>query len=418
VMMGQLHYLLPHYYLLNALIILGRNDSEWRLRTAVLQGQILVGLLDLCWAAKFPQGLSPKLVAAAASAATLLQAIHIGLAFCADASTYTSTVAIVLHVSVLLMYIPVAQVGSNYTLQRRISPARYRILAWLSATVFALAVLIVPAAASPWVALPCSIVPSLSMALALVAPDLFGIRPYEAPSSAPEAAGAKKEIAEGAKSTCPGQLVTGLPSALEFLILGCGFGTIGEAFTDMAINLAIRSSLKAGKQDLALTNQLMVFASMILAYWSETRPSASNTKRAIWFLMGWALCQAVRIMALQELESGSVGNLLLAAMVFMDKYTGPLGAAALETALLAVLVEGDEQNKAQKQSGLQIQGSLLWTMRMIVGRMERPICQLVLLHSAGTPVALLSSIFTMLTSVMVLSILQRQSSRELKAKSD
>merc|ERR1711865_961853 len=111
----------------------------------------------------------------------------------------------------------------------------------------------------------------------------------------------------------------------------------------MATTLAVRKSLQTGRQDLALTNHLMVLVSNLLAYWSEIRPSADGRRKAVVFILAWATCQGFRIIALKHLESGSFGGLVLAAMVFMDKYTGPLGGAALETALLAVLSQGIAQ---------------------------------------------------------------------------
>mmetsp|Transcript_164571 Transcript_164571/g.316053 ORF Transcript_164571/g.316053 Transcript_164571/m.316053 type:complete len:214 (+) Transcript_164571:106-747(+) len=191
-------------------------------------------------------------------------------------------------------------------------------------------------------------------------------------------------------------------------------GTIGEALTDMATTLAIRKSLKGGKHDLALTNQLMVLSSMLLAYWSETKPSASSSRKSMFFISLWALCQVFRVLALKYVEEGSIGKVLLGGMVFMDKYSGPLGSAALDMALLRVLTQGDERLRSSTSSLIRVPGSLLWTLRTAVTRMERPICQLLLLHGAGISVQWLSSIFTAITTTGVFLILARQRGTDQK----
>ena len=47
--------------------------------------------------------------------------------------------------------------------------------------------------------------------------------------------------------------------------------------------------------------------------------------------------QFFRGLALHWMQSGRVGIILLAVTVFLDKYSGPLGMAALDTTLLNIL---------------------------------------------------------------------------------
>jgi len=173
---------------------------------------------------------------------------------------------------------------------------------------------------------------------------------------------------------------------------------LGESITDMATSLAVRASLQEGRQDLALANQVAVFVSMVMAYWSETRPGGGAGQRAGLFILVWAGCQAFRCCAVHLLAGGRAGVPLLMAFVFMDKYTGPLGAAALDVALLEVLRRGE--------GGGAVRSSLLWTARMAVSRLERPLCQLVLLHTEGFPIQAVSAAFTAVTCAGVLASLR------------
>lgn len=393
---GQLNYLLPHYYVLNALILTERTDAEWVFRNAVLKAQVAAGLLEIVWVGRRAQGLSLKACSLLAYSAALLEAVQVSLAFLAPAKVYNTTVALLLKCMSLFIQIPLAQVGTAYILRRRMSPARYRILAWLTACLVALIVLLDPRFANWLFALVVVTGPILVTAVVL---QMFGKEEHGCSSadSMPPRVNSKGPMQAD-------HMCTGMMDAGVFVLLGCLSGTIGEALTDMATTLAIRKVLKAGNTDLALTNQLMVLASMVLAYWSETKPSASGHKKAIFFISIWAGCQVFRVSALQHLEEGNIGKVLLGGMVFLDKYTGPLGSAALDVALLAVLTAGDARQRAKTSSRMQVPGSLLWTLRMTVTRMERPICQLLLLHSTGISVQWLSLIFTAITAAGVLLI--------------
>ncbi|CAE8608543.1 unnamed protein product [Polarella glacialis] len=406
VFLGHFIYLLPHYYLLNALILAGRDEAEWTLRNAVLRSQVASGLLEVLWSAYCPKGLPHGVCAAAAGLCALLQGLHTFLAFTASPEVYHSSLAFALQLTMLVLLIPIAQIGTNHTLQRRISPARYRILGWLTCVVLAVSVLLSPGFGSLPVALGCSVAPFVVMAGVLLSASCS----LDGAAKLSEAEPSKSEARRGLDDLRTGPATAGL-----FVVLGCGFGTIGEALTDMAITLSIRRSLQAGQQDLALTNQLVICLSMTLAYISETMTGAnSSSKKGTAFILAWAACQCVRVLALRHLDSESFGTLVLAGMVFVDKYTGPLGAAALDMALLQLLetsgpgpLSGGSEVEGSGRSARGIPATFLWTLRMTTSRMERPICQLVLLNTAGVRVELLSCVFTFLTFVGVVAIFGR-----------
>lgn len=409
ILTGHLNYLLPHYYVLNALILSGRADAEWALRTAVLKAQVAVGLLEILWVSRFRQGLSLRACSVLSCLAALLEGAHVLFAFLASPEVYTMRLALVLKFISLCLQIPLAQVGTAYILRRRMSPARYRIIAWLVACIVALVVLLDTRFARWWLALFVVAAPLLFSAV------VIHVSAREDPLVSSDA---MAETASSKATAEADQLCTGVPEAGAFLLLGCMAGTIGEALTDMATTLAIRKSLQGGNNDLALTNQLMVLSSMLLAYWCETKPSASSSRKSMFFISLWALCQVFRVLALKYVEEGSVGKVLLGGMVFMDKYSGPLGSAALDMALLAVLIQGDERLRSSASYVIRIPGSLLWTLRTAVTRMERPICQLLLLHGAGISVEWLSSIFTAFTTTGVCVILARQRGVEQKSEKE
>merc|ERR1712050_582897 len=88
-----------------------------------------------------------------------------------------------------------------------------------------------------------------------------------------------EKLAQTAKKSKP-TIYVGVFPALGFLFLGCGIGTIGEALTDMAVTLALRKHLRDGRGDLGIANQMAVIISMLLAYWTETRPGGGGANRA------------------------------------------------------------------------------------------------------------------------------------------
>mmetsp|Transcript_80855 Transcript_80855/g.262168 ORF Transcript_80855/g.262168 Transcript_80855/m.262168 type:complete len:421 (-) Transcript_80855:330-1592(-) len=390
----HLLYLLPHYYLLNALILVDRKDAEWTMRSSLLQSQVFGVLAEMAWSAAHPRSVRPIVSSACALFYVCLQGIQLCLAFVAAEDVYTLGVALPLQCLALLALVPLQQVGHNYTLEKQISPMRYRILAWLTAVVLAVSALLSPAMASPWVAVPCAVLPALVVAVLLVATGRGEGAVDMSLSRSGERADPRSD---------PELLNVSHARAFMFLLLGCASGTLGESITDMATTLAIRRSLTGGRQDLALANQVAVFLSMSLAYWSETRPGGGAANRGGIFILAWASCQLFRGSAVHLLEAGTIGVPVLMAFVFLDKYTGPLGSGALDVALLAILRDGGASHQRAGKRG--VRGTWLWTVRNAVARLERPICQLILLHTSGFPIQCVSCGFTAATCLGVLVVI-------------
>merc|ERR1740121_179569 len=108
---------------------------------------------------------------------------------------------------------------------------------------------------------------------------------------------------------------------------------MGEAVTDVAIKLKIRKSIQGGQTDLAIAESLVVVVSSLLAYWSQRRPG-SDESRASFFILAWFDSQGVRLALVHLLEpGGAAGYVVLAVLMFLDKWTGPLGILALDVAL-------------------------------------------------------------------------------------
>lgn len=399
-------YLLPNYYHLNALILMGRAQEEVVMRSSVLQVQVYMIAAELCWSAFGPRRVPGAACAIAAIATAALRGCHLAMAFSAAAGAYTHTLALSLEMAAGLCWIPVAQIGNEYTLQRRMSPARYRILAWLTGVMFAVATLLQSWMGCAWVAVPSVVLPACATAVLLLCtgPDAVASRAAGC-AAAPTTAENVKQDASGDAEPAEGRDIlqqrAALPHAAAFVGLGCVVGTTGEALMDMAIALAIRRSLQQGKNDLALTNQCAVFMSMLLAYVSETRSSLAAAAKARIFIASWMACQVFRGTALHFLESGGLGVPVLLLCAFVDKYTGPLGAAALDNALLTVLEFGAHRAHLSPRA---VPNTLLWTARMVVQKAERPICQLILLHSSGFSVHRVAWLLTLVTTSAVLFI--------------
>eukprot|EP00928_Gymnodinium_smaydae_P041918 TRINITY_DN28303_c0_g3_i1.p1 TRINITY_DN28303_c0_g3~~TRINITY_DN28303_c0_g3_i1.p1 ORF type:complete len:429 (-),score=46.65 TRINITY_DN28303_c0_g3_i1:78-1364(-) len=382
-------YLLPHYYYLNALILAERRQAEWIFRNSLLQTQICSVLTEIAWCAWHPQNLASSTCCLAALLHAIVQGLQIALAFGADQDSYTYSVALPLQGLAALSLIPVAQIGNNDTLRRQVSPARYRMLATLASVFFAVWNLVGYGTTIPWVAASCCIIPSVAVAFLLFQNDTCH-------------ASERSSSAESERKNGCAQHYVGASGAFAFLVFGCAVGTIGEAMMDMATTLSIRNSLQKGRQDLALTNQCSILISMSLAYFTETRLGGGAASRAGLFILSWTGCQLFRGAALDLLEVGSMGLPLLAAFAFLDKYTGPLGSAALDVALLKLMRFG--ARKEEKSTGVRPTSEVLWTARMVVSKVERPICQLVLLHTTGMPVKQVAWPFTLVTCIFVLAL--------------
>merc|ERR1711957_820606 len=69
---------------------------------------------------------------------------------------------------------------------------------------------------------------------------------------------------------------------------------------------------------------------------------------------------------------------LMFVFVFADKFTGPLGQAAIDTALLTLMRQSREAGIGKGWP--RMPANALWTLRTAAERLERPMCQLLLLR--------------------------------------
>merc|ERR1712039_861954 len=138
---------------------------------------------------------------------------------------------------------------------------------------------------------------------------------------------------------------------------------------------------------------------MSLAYITETR---SGTRGGSLLILAWAGCQFFRGASLHLIEAGGVGIALIGVFAFLDKYTGPLGSSALDKALLQILEFG--ALRGSDATRYTVPSTILWTSRMVVSKVERPMCQLVLLHTNGVPVERLAWTFTLASTAAVLAV--------------
>lgn len=163
--------------------------------------------------------------------------------------------------------------------------------------------------------------------------------------------------------------------------LACHF----VACTARPSGLAISRSVA---QTLALANQSAVLVSMVLALVSETSLlQGSASRRGCVFILLWFAVQLVRVMgmALGLLTDDVRGATVVAAFVFVDKYTGPLGNAAVEAALLVTLHQQRESSAAPPPVAARsswvpttVPATLLLTMRLAVESVCRPFAELLL----------------------------------------
>lgn len=405
----QFQHILTNYYLFTALILCNRKSAEQVFRASYLQAHVLSTVVEIVWAWLHPRALPLPACAWALVAYTLLHSLHVVLAFGSPLNIYSTLLALPLQVAAAVCLIPVGQLGYCYTVQSRVSPQRYRMLAWMLACGITVASFLSPSMASPSVAVLCAtVLPLLATACLLRA--IRHARDDAIMSMNNNVSTYKSDSRlVGKESVC-----VRLRPAAMFVALGCISGTLGESLTDSAITLAIRKSLREGKHDLALTNQLSIGVSMLLAYLSETRKGGAR-QMGCRFILAWMACQLARNVALDLLQGGDIGLPVMATLAFLDKYTGPLGTAALETALLA-LMNHETSPGNELQVGFAVPGAWLWSLRMAVSRLERPICQLLLLQTATLPVQWVALVFASTSCIGVLVILCHQESRAAVAK--
>lgn len=132
--------------------------------------------------------------------------------------------------------------------------------------VLAIVLLLFPNLVCFWLVLPCVVLPYTMLGILLTA------RSFPT-ATKPQSA---SKTSSGASN---GVSAVSATAAAGFGVLGLLSGTIGEALTDSATTLALRSELKAGNSELALANHVTVLSSMSLAFWTQSKSERSTQKQ-------------------------------------------------------------------------------------------------------------------------------------------
>ena len=239
-----------------------------------------------------------------------------------DSGWYTQSVSFWLQFAAHSLTIPICQFGALVIVNNpSVSQARWKILSFLSTTALGFCAMLIPGIfAVPTVAIVLSVAPSVFVAAAL----LLG---------APTAA-TGSEASTHALPTSAGS--ASVVTAALFIACGGLIGTNGEAILDVYVGMLARKHRR-----LMVANHAAVLVAMSMAYWLEqhlkTRGGKGKTskERALMYVWPWAAAQLVRIASIRSISRDS-GHLIF-GLVMLDKFTGPLGGAALEMALLSLL---------------------------------------------------------------------------------
>jgi hypothetical protein len=341
--------LLPKFYVSTALLVGGRADAEWTYRQAVAQGLIVSLSAEMLWTWVHPRCISSKVAALALALSSAVTAAGILMA-CGYGGTYSPDLAFFLQVLAGVLTIPVNQLGASWRLQQSNSPARYRMFGWIGVVGLGTLTLVAPASSHPVVVVMLSSAFPLFLALQL--------RSDGDPPSVKQVA-AKQPVG----------IAVSLAPALVFTFFSCVVGTNAEAVNDMAIGLKVRNELSKGRSKLALSNNLSILASQMLALASETGFWQDDLDfRSLVFCAMWCACQLCRAFGLEMIHGSSNWSAaLVASFVFVDKYTGPLGQAALELAGIRIL----QQSLVSGSEDGWVPAAFLVSLRMATFKYER-----------------------------------------------
>ena len=357
--------LLPQFYLSSALIVGGYEQPQRIWRQTQLQATLVAIVVEVAWSGLHPTPLKATHAAAALLVATLLNVLHLATIYGQTGLEYTAGLALGLHVARLLLLIPSNQMGNVWTLEAGTerSQARWRIGGWISTVALGLVVLLIPALGrSPGCVIATVSLPSMIMLTVLYDRDL---RQSAGRKDAPDSNAVPARVS--------------VERAMLFLLGACVLGTNGEAMLDSAVGLTVRQSLVRGNNELALANQTAVLASMALALLSEVviMKGSDAASRSCTYVCMWVGVQLLRSGGFGYLTDDFRGALLVWGFVFVDKYTGPLGNAAVETSLLATL-KGGKIDGSARCTGWSVPGAMLLTVRQVVESSSRPFFELIL----------------------------------------
>eukprot|EP00928_Gymnodinium_smaydae_P023525 TRINITY_DN19382_c0_g1_i1.p1 TRINITY_DN19382_c0_g1~~TRINITY_DN19382_c0_g1_i1.p1 ORF type:complete len:442 (-),score=63.30 TRINITY_DN19382_c0_g1_i1:72-1397(-) len=376
--------LLVNFFIYPAMLLSDLKVEEDTMRRSGLRCMVVVIILDLIWTNFHPDLVPLRFAGLAAAAAAFITCLHLLLAFrqfpwSSDGSgiSYTSEAALLLQFLVGVCWIFVAQVGTAFVVRTNRPAARYQMMAWITVMVLGTTVTLLPQLRRNHVLIVAvAVLPRLAVAFALLA---GGTESEEDRKLQSQVHSSTQQTDEQEKS-----IAVDVPRAVRFSFFACN-GSIGEALNDMATDLQIRNALSAGDVTLTVSYNIAVMISMVGGLVFETKLAASPAARRFCSVL-WGLCQTIRALGMQHLTTDRIG--LMFFFVFFDKFTGPLGQASIDGALLLLLKQprGDHSSGRFRQ---RIPANGMWTLRTAAERLERPLCQLCLLHfgAANAPPA-------------------------------
>ena len=198
-----------------------------------------------------------------------------------------------------------------------------------------------------------------------------------------------------------------LSCAAAYVFFHVFIGTNAEAVNDMAIGHRVRRELGKGNAGLALTNNASVLLSQFLALASEFGVSRSDeTRKHLIFLGVWSACQLLRAVGLASIVgSSATAHRLVGGFVFFDKYSGPLGQAALELAGMELI---------RRHPGTAVPAPFLISLRMAAFKYERPLWDILLVHEARwwLPLPAVTALLTAVGGVYVFTMLTTAAEKE------
>lgn len=351
------------FFTLPAMILTGHKPAEDIMRLSGLAAMCVSIVADLAWANAHPRPLALWASSAAAAVSAALQLCHLLLALgVVDLGVpYSWGTAAALQLSQQLPWILVTQVSTAFVVSSGRSPARYQILAWITVMGLGTAMTLLPQLRErPVVVVAMAVAPRAAVAVALA---------WSSWSRREADAAVGSELGRDQDEQPP----VALPRACRFAAFAC-VGSTGEALNDMATDLTIRGALSAGNTSLTLSYNCAVVLSMCGGYLSERAAVGPGARRT--FASLWGLCQLCRGFGMQHLTPERTW--LMFAFVFFDKFTGPLGQASIDTALLALLRR--DSGGAGPAGWPRMPANAVWTLRTAAERLERPLCQLLLLQ--------------------------------------
>eukprot|EP00929_Paragymnodinium_shiwhaense_P075308 TRINITY_DN38493_c0_g1_i1.p1 TRINITY_DN38493_c0_g1~~TRINITY_DN38493_c0_g1_i1.p1 ORF type:complete len:412 (-),score=67.31 TRINITY_DN38493_c0_g1_i1:498-1733(-) len=351
------------FFIFPVLLLTGHREEEDIFRRSSLMALCTVVPFDMLWNALHPQPLRLGAAAAVAGLLSALHTLHLTLAFrITTVVPYTYTIALSLQVLIALLAILVTQVGTAYIVSSNRSGARFQMLAWITIMIIGSLGTAFPALRkSPALSVAVASLPRIAIFLTLL---LAGRRAPKV-EEATNGQGASEKDEEETEMVPVGRVA-------KFLLFAAN-GSTGESLNDMATDLKVREALAAGNTTLALSYNAAVILSMCGGFLTESLASGKNARCG--FAVVWGLCQLGRGFGMEYLTADRTW--LMFVFVLFDKFAGPLGQAAIDTALLAVMKAGRSKDVAS--TSRTVPANALWTMRTVIERLERPACQLMLL---------------------------------------